>query len=113
MTKRRVYVIWTHSLFQESVRLLLLNRPEVEWLGATSDYVTALDQIAYLRPDTILLEETVASNQSAETLKILEAGAANIRVIRFGLDDNTLRVYHREQTIVVQAEDLLRLIGSE
>jgi len=109
MATRRVFVIWTHPLFYESVRLLL-QHPDVEWTGATSDRVAAQAQIVSLRPDTILIEEEEGSNAPAETLEILEASSADMRVIRLSLADNELRVYHREQRTVGQTEDLLHLI---
>ena len=112
MAARRVFVIWSNPLFHESLRLLL-NHPEVEWVGATSDHATAHDQIVSLFPDTILIEEEEESNASAETLEILGTGSADVRVIRLSLTDNELRIYHREQRTVGQAEDLLKLIRGE
>ena len=110
MTARRVFVIWTHPLFHESISLLL-KHPDVEWVGATSDHAAALEQITSLQPDTILIEEE-HGDVAAEALKILEASAAAVRIIRLSLADNELSVYHREQRTVGQAEDLLRLIQS-
>jgi chemotaxis response regulator CheB len=109
MATRRVFVIWIHPLFHESVRLLLTH-PDIEWLGATSDHSTALTQIEKLCPDTILLEEEEGSNASAEALEILEASSTNMRVIRLNLADNELKIYRREDRTVAQAEDLLHLI---
>ncbi len=109
MATRRVFVIWSNPLFHESLRLLL-NHPEVEWVGATSDHAAAHDQIVSLCPDTILIEEEEGGNAPAETLEILEASSADMRVIRLSLVDNELKVYHREQRTVGRAEDLLRLI---
>lgn len=109
MAARRVFVVWSNPLFHESLRLLL-NRPEVEWVGATSDHAAAHDQIVSLCPDTILIEEEEGSNAPAAALEILEASSADMRVIRLSLADNELRIYHREQRTVGQTEDLLHLI---
>jgi len=109
MATRRVFVIWTHPLFHESVRLLL-QHPDVEWAGATSDRVVAQAQIMSLRPDTILIEEEEGSDASAEALEILAASSADMRVVRLSLADNELKIYHREQRTVGRAEDLLHLV---
>lgn len=110
MPRRRLFVIWSNPLFRELLRLLL-TLPEVDWVGATSDHAAALDQIRSLCPDTILIEaEEAGSNAPAETLEILEASSMNRRVFRLSLADNELKVYHREQKTVGQAEDLLRFI---
>ncbi len=112
MATRRVFVIWTHALFCAALRRILAD-PEIEWLGGTSDRAAAHDLIARLQPNTILIEEVEGSGVSAEALEILEASSADMRVIRLSLADNQLRVYHREQRTLGQAEELLRLIQGE
>lgn len=109
MATRRVFVIWTHPLFHESVRLLL-DHPQIDWAGATSDHEAAQRHIADLRPDTILIEELEGSQAGEEALKLLESISSDIRIIRLGLENNVLTIYHREQRTVGQAGDLLRLI---
>ncbi len=108
---RRVFVIWTHQLFHESVRLLL-NHPEVEWVGETSDHQAVQDEIIKLEPDTILIEEIEGSIPS-EVMEILGTCHWGVRVIGLNLTNNKLSIYHREQRTVRQAEDLLRLILSD
>jgi hypothetical protein len=108
MATQRVYVIWTHPLFRESARLLL-NHPDVEWLGATSSFATAQDEIPSLLPDTILVEET-SGDLSSEVLEILEHSPGNVRMISLSLTDNRLSIYNHEQREVGQSDDLLRSI---
>ena len=109
MALHRVFVIWSHPLFHESVRLLL-RHPDIEWVGATSDHAAAHDQIVRYNADTIVIETEESTDAPAETLDILEASSADMRVIRLGLIDNQLTMYHRERRTVGQAEDLLKLI---
>ncbi len=111
MSTRRVFVIWTHPLFLDSVRLLLIH-PKVEMVGATSDYEIAQERALELQPDTILIEEA-GSNVSNRVMNILEVCGWNTRVVSLNLDNNKLIVYHREQLMVGQADDLLHLILSE
>lgn len=111
MAIRRVYVIWSHPLFHESVRALL-KHPDIEWVGATSDYVAAREQIASLRPDTVLVEQG-ESGVPPEALGILQACSWKVRVVGLGLADNELRVYHCEQRRVRKADDLLRLVQGD
>ena len=112
MAIRRVFAIWAHPLFGEAVRLLL-QHPDVEWLGATSNLGDARVQIVSLRPDTILIEELEGSHAGEEAIKLLENIASDIRIICLGLDNNELTIYRREQRTVGQAEDLLKLIRGE
>lgn len=107
MPERRVFVIWTHPLFLESVRLLL-NRDQVELVGATSDHIEAQSQIAALSPDVVIIEETDGGDEAnLETFALLHAGA---RVVRLGMADNEISLYSRERRTAVEADDLAKLI---
>ncbi|GMR09316.1 MAG: hypothetical protein BMS9Abin28_0134 [Anaerolineae bacterium] len=107
MKARRVFVIWTHPLFLESVRLLL-SKAQVELVGATSDHSQAHDQIVALGPEVVIVEHTDGEEQaSQETIAILRAGA---RVVRLGMADNEISLYSRERRTAVEADDLAKLI---
>ncbi len=82
----------------------------MQWLGSDSDHRAAHKQIMGLSPDTILIESEQGDKTPADIVKILEASASSVRVVRLSLSENQLSVYHREQRPVGQAEDLLRLI---
>jgi len=112
MAIRRVFAIWAHPLFGESVRFLL-QHPDVEWLGATSNRGDARAQIMSLCPDTILIEELEGSRAGEEAIRLLESISSDVRIIRLSLYDNELTIYQREQRTVGQAEDLLKLIRGE
>jgi DNA-binding NarL/FixJ family response regulator len=108
MTIRRVFVIWTHPLFHESVRLLL-KHPEVDWAGAARDIHTAQEQIMKLQPDTILVEKTGAGIPPA-VMELLEMEIWNVRIIGLSLADNEISLYQREHQTVVEAGDLLQFV---
>lgn len=111
MPTRRVFVIWTHPLFLDSVRLLLTH-PEVDLVGTASDYEIAQERALELQPDTFLIEET-GGNIPSRMTDILQLCTWNTRVVSLNLDNNKLSVYHREFGTVGQADDLLQLILSE
>lgn len=107
MKARRVFVIWTHPLFLESVSLLL-SKAQVELVGATSDHSQAHDQIVALAPEVVIVEHTNGEEQaSQETIAILRAGA---RVVRLSMDDNEISLYSHERRTAMQADDLANLI---
>jgi len=108
---RRVFVVWKHPIFRKSVRLLL-DHPNVEWGGASSDCAAAQSEIMDLQPDTILVEES-EGKVSTDAMEILEASTWNVRVVSVSLADNRLSVFHREQKTVGQAKDLLHLVLGE
>lgn len=108
MVGRRVFVIWKHPLFHEMIRLLL-ERYQVELVGATSDSASAQDSIQDLAPDVVIIEETDNDEQVGEqTVAILQTGP---RVIRLSMTENDLHIYQREQRTVGKVEDLMNLIS--
>jgi DNA-binding NarL/FixJ family response regulator len=111
MPIQRVFIIWSHPLFHESVRLLL-DHPDIEFVGTTSDYKTAHEEILSLQPDTIIVEEEEGGLPN-EKMKYLESYPWKVRITFLNLTDNQLHMYQHEQRTIGQAEDLLRLILSE
>ena len=108
MSIRRVYVIWTHPLFHESIRLLL-KHTSIHFVGANSDYITAQGEILNLRPDTILIED-VDEGETNQAMKVLKSCPWNVTVVLISLTDNQLNLYHHEQRTVGRTDDLLQLI---
>jgi DNA-binding NarL/FixJ family response regulator len=111
LNARRLFVVWKHPIFHGSVRKLLAH-PDVEWVGATSDWVTAHSEIEKLKPDTIVVEE-LEEKASNEALQILESSSWDVRVVSISLNNNRLSVFHREQKTVGKADDLLHLVLGE
>jgi DNA-binding NarL/FixJ family response regulator len=109
MAIHQVYVIWTHPLFHDSLRQLL-DHPEINWVGAASDFTIAVEEISRLQPDTILIEELEGESTTYTFMKIVEKFDWKLRVVGVSLNDNQLSVYQHVQETVGQPEDLIRLI---
>lgn len=109
MANHQVYVIWTNPLFHDSLRQLL-DHTDIEWVGATSDFTNAVEEISRLHPDTILIEELEGETTTSAFMKIVEKFQWDLRVIGVSLNDNQMRVFQHAQQTVGQPEDLIRLI---
>lgn len=109
MNAHRVFVIWNHPLFYEAIRLFL-QKTNVECVGACQHMHEAIPQIKELHPDTILVEETENDDTSARVIELIETSSINVRIFRLNMNDNVLKIYHREQITVMQAEELIHLI---
>lgn len=110
MAAQRVFVIWTHPLFRETV-CLLLSHPLVELVGTTNDHSAARELIDQARPDVVIIEQFDGEEQaSEETIAILQQGP---KVVRLSLADNELRLYLRELRIVEKVADLVGLITDD
>ncbi len=109
MATQRVYLIWTHPLFHDSL-LQLLDHTEINWVGSASDFTIAVEEISRLHPDTILIEELEGDTTTSAFMEIVEKFQWNLRVVGISLNDNQLSIYQHEQQTVGQPEDLIRLI---
>jgi len=105
-----VFVIWTNPLFLESLSALL-NHPEIQLVGASSDFSQAQNEIAVLRPDIVVIEGNLDDNPiDCTTMPILRSGS---RVIQMSLGDNELNIFQHQHRTLVNAEDLLTMILEE
>jgi DNA-binding NarL/FixJ family response regulator len=109
MGMQRYFLIWNHPLFYEAIRLSLRDAG-IECVGASQSLDEAFSQIKFLHPDTILIEEIEGGDTSARVIELIEASSIDIRIFRLNMNNNELKIYHREQKIVLQAEDLVNLI---
>ena len=56
MTPVRVLLVDDQALFREALATLLEVRPEIEVVGEAGDGAAALDRVAALRPDVVLMD---------------------------------------------------------
>jgi DNA-binding NarL/FixJ family response regulator len=114
MAVRRVFIVWSHSLFYGSVHLLL-NHPDIEIIGASQESEAMWTEVQELRPDTIIIERRGEDDGGIPGVVAshIWSGPWGPSIIHAGLHDNTAQVYRREQHTLEQAEDLLRLILHE
>ncbi len=106
MAKKRVFVIWTHPLFYESIRLLLNN--EVDLVGSTDDHAKGDREIAELKPELVIIETPEGlEDLGAETFSILQKGP---RVIHLSLENNELSLYLRQHKTMDEPSDLMQMI---
>jgi DNA-binding NarL/FixJ family response regulator len=111
---RRVFIIWTHPLFHDTIRILLAY-PGIDVVGASSGFARALKEIEALQPDTVIIEETEQnkSEATAEVTHLLEASPWCHRIVRMSMQDNELWVYYRQQWTINNKEELLQIISSQ
>lgn len=109
MSLKSVFAVWTHPLFHVSIRMLL-NHPEIDWLGSTSDYTIALDKILKFKPEIIIIEEEQEGRTPIKLMKNLESYHMDFFIIGLNLNDNKVNVYHHQEHQVIKADDLIRLI---
>lgn len=110
MVIRRIYIVWVHPLFCDTVRLLLTH-PSIEIVGLSDDYEIATKDVAEHKPDTVIIEDTEESAVTRiKTSDIMNRFPETARIIRLSLKDNELWVYRHERQSITNIEDFLRII---
>jgi DNA-binding NarL/FixJ family response regulator len=112
MGLHRYFIIWNHPLFYEAIRLSLRDS-SVECIGAFQSIDEAFALLEKHHPDTILIEEIEGGDISTKVIELIEASSIDIRIFRLNMNNNELKIYHREHKTVMQADDLIHLICNE
>ncbi|MCL4486659.1 MAG: hypothetical protein M1570_00830 [Chloroflexi bacterium] len=113
MALPRVYLICANQLVCEAVNVLL-RREGVTLLGMETDTEVALAQVSELKPDVVLGAggDEAAESSLTRTLARLVSEKGPLRVIRLGLADKELYIYHQEHRRLVDVRDLLAAIST-
>jgi DNA-binding NarL/FixJ family response regulator len=107
---RRIYIVWVHPLFCDTVRLLLTH-PSIEIVGLSNDYDTATEEVAKHKPDTIIIEDFEESAVTQiKTSEIMNLFPEAERIIRLSLKDNELWIYRHKHQSINNIEDFLSII---
>lgn len=112
MSKHRIYVLWRHALFDESVRLLV-QKAGIEWAGSSSSLEEGLHAIEQLQPDTVFVEEKEGGSLPDSVMHLLETSQNRIRLFRLNIANNDLQIFYREQKTVLHVEELLQLVQNK
>jgi DNA-binding NarL/FixJ family response regulator len=84
----RVFIIEEYRLFAEAVATLLRAREEIFLVGSTADPSEALERIASLPVDVLLIDGSLERlERMVQVTRLLKDALPNIKVIVLGLDD--------------------------
>jgi hypothetical protein len=106
MTKGRVAVLYTHSLFGEGLAQLLHGDDRLSVTCLRADPHRNPQEIRRLRPHAIVVEESSDEVFMRDLLRDLPPAL----LIRVRLEDNVMDVYYSRQVVSACPEDLLEAI---
>ncbi len=106
MTKGRVAVLYTHSLFGEGLAQLLHGDDNLSVTCLRADPHRNPQEIRRLRPHAIVVEESSDEVFMRDLLRDLPPAL----LIRVRLEDNVMDVYYSRQVVSACPEDLLEAI---
>jgi hypothetical protein len=108
MAKRKVAVVYSHPLFGEGLARLLNNDEELTVSCIRANTSGVAREIVDLRPEAIIVEDDADEAFIRGILNSLPP----VLVIRVGLQDNAMEVYHCRHVIPGCPGDLLDVIRS-
>ena len=95
MTDIRVYLIDDHTMIRAAFRSLLQAREGIEVVGDHSDARKAIEEIAELRPDVVLLDITMPGISGLDAIALIQKDAPRTKVI--------MLTHHEGQRFVADA----------
>lgn len=113
MNNRRVLLVSSQTLFGESLELLLRTAGDLEVIGPVPLDDNTCTTIVQAAPDVVILADERPESAASITLTaVLMERFPNLRVIKTGLDQTTLRVL-AQQTWPASGFDLINAIRAE
>jgi DNA-binding NarL/FixJ family response regulator len=90
-THTRVVIFSSATLFRDGLRTMLEDAPDIEVLGFTGTWETALALVRAHQPDAVIVDRD--DLMPANFLDTLFESAARIRVVVLSLQDDRMAVY--------------------
>jgi len=106
----RILIFSTHPLFGQGVERLLRREAGLVVVGVESDVATALQKVAELKPDIVILDSNDPNCDPAPILAQILHSKSRATIIGLNLSDNIACVCSVEHTMVTDVSDLLDLV---
>src|ERR1700731_24939 len=84
----RVYLVAENRLLRETLIRLLRKRADICIVGNTCCSAAALDHIASVQPDSILLARINTNHRSDDWLTKIQESIPGIKIVLFGMDED-------------------------
>jgi DNA-binding NarL/FixJ family response regulator len=110
---KRIFILTSHPLFSIGVETLLQDDAGLELVGRETDPDRAIERIKELKPDVVILDTEQATCNSEPVLMRIFQEQLGIHVIELNLQNNRICIYHEEQRIIRQVEDLRQAIDQK
>ena len=88
MSDIHVLIADDHTLLRQGIRMVLELEPDIKIVGEASDGEEALEQVALLKPDILLLDMNMPKKNGLEVAKTLSSQKITTRVIILTIHDD-------------------------
>jgi DNA-binding NarL/FixJ family response regulator len=109
MSPCRTYIVYQHGLFAEGLRSVLQDECPAEIVGMEHDLAKALEAVALVHPEVVIVEESDDTGQPIRPQAFLESADVD-RVVALSLDHGFATVYDRRRISATDSTALIRAI---
>lgn len=88
--RKRIFIVDDHPMMRDGLRALISGESDLEVCGEADDALPALEQIAKLKPDLIIVDITLRSTSGLELLKDLHHRAPSVPALVISMHDESL-----------------------
>lgn len=89
-TPHRILLIDDHPIVRQGLRQLLQTQPYLEICGEASSWGEAMDAVASLTPDLVILDITLGKRMGLELIKELLSIHPSLRILVLSMHDETV-----------------------
>lgn len=107
---KRVFILSCHPLFSKGVETLLRQQQGFDIVGRESDLEKAIIRLKELRPDVVILDMGVSGGDYGPIRSRILDDSQGVKIVGLNLENNTFSIYHEEQRILHQVQDLMQAI---
>lgn len=88
--KKKIFILDDHPLFREGLSELILQQPDLKMCGEAEDARVALEQIARIKPDLVLVDISLKGMDGIEFTKHLRSRSPAVPVLVLSMHDESL-----------------------
>jgi DNA-binding NarL/FixJ family response regulator len=88
--KKRVLIVDDHSVLREGLRMLIDQQPDLVVCGEAADAVEAMQAVAKLRPELVLVDLSLVGSSGLELIKDIKTQHPNVHMLVLSLHDEAL-----------------------
>jgi len=84
----RILIADDHSVVRKGIRMLLEDEADIQIVGEAADGDEAIDMIAAIKPDVLLLDITMPRMSGIDALKVISQQFPKVRTLMFSMHNN-------------------------
>jgi DNA-binding NarL/FixJ family response regulator len=89
MRKIKILITDDHAVVRKGLKMLLEDEPNIEIVGEAIDGIDALEKIAVLMPNIIILDLTMPNMNGIEASKHISANYPTVKIVVFSMHNDT------------------------